>query len=130
MAAGGSGRSRWPAYSGRNRLPPLARGPRDGHHATRKRRDCRGALCLFYGWRPRGDVEESVHSPGQRQGQPLLVLESMKMETTLPSPRAGVVVGATGLHVGAQIEEGQVLLRVVEAGEGGETGGVAAAASA
>jgi 3-methylcrotonyl-CoA carboxylase alpha subunit len=58
-------------------------------------------------------------------GQPLLVLESMKMETTLPSPRAGVVTGAGALHAGAQIEEGQVLLRVVEPGEGGEgEGGV------
>ncbi len=61
-------------------------------------------------------------------GQPLLVLESMKMETTLPSPRAGVVRGAGGLHVGGQIEEGQVLLRVVAEGE--EEGGTAAATAA
>jgi len=53
-------------------------------------------------------------------GQPLLVIESMKMETTLPSPCSGVVEGVGGLHVGAQIEEGQVLLRVVAAeGAGG-----------
>jgi pyruvate/2-oxoglutarate dehydrogenase complex dihydrolipoamide acyltransferase (E2) component len=66
-------------------------------------------------------------------GQPLLVLESMKMESTLPSPRAGTVRGADVLHVGAQIEEGQVLLRIVEegeeGGEGGEGGGAPAAAA-
>lgn len=51
------------------------------------------------------------------EGQPLLVLESMKMETVMPSPRAGLVRGAASLHVGAQVEEGQVLLRVVAEGE-------------
>jgi hypothetical protein len=65
-------------------------------------------------------------------GEPLLVLESMKMESTLPSPRAGVVRGAGALHVGGQIEEGQVLLRIVAEGEddGGNAAPAAAAAAA
>lgn len=52
------------------------------------------------------------------------------METTLPSPRAGIVRGAGALHVGAQIDEGQVLLRVVAGGEGEEPAAAAAAATA
>ena len=71
------------------------------------------------------------HAPAQAVvvGQPLLVLESMKMETTLPSPRAGAVRGADALHVGAQIQEGQVLLRIVAEEEAGDTATAAAAAA-
>ena len=64
-------------------------------------------------------------------GQALVVLESMKMETALAAPRAGVVAGAAGLRAGAQVEEGQVLLRVVEAGgAAGDEGPASASASA
>ncbi|GBF87474.1 hypothetical protein Rsub_00185 [Raphidocelis subcapitata] len=67
-------------------------------------------------------------------GQPLLVLESMKMENTVASPRAGRVRLGTGLHAGAQVEEGQVLLHVVAAEEerrgGGAEGAPAQAAAA
>jgi biotin carboxyl carrier protein len=65
-------------------------------------------------------------------GQPLLVLESMKMENSVPSPRAGHVRLGAGLHAGAQVEDGQVLLHVVaeEEGEGQVAPAKAAAAGA
>lgn len=42
-------------------------------------------------------------------GQPLLVLEAMKMQTTVSAPRAGTVE-AIAVAAGAPVQEGQVLM--------------------
>jgi 3-methylcrotonyl-CoA carboxylase alpha subunit len=47
------------------------------------------------------------------KGDPLLVLEAMKMEHTLTAHADGVVEGVESLHVGTQVEDGQELLRIV-----------------
>jgi biotin carboxyl carrier protein len=49
------------------------------------------------------------------KGQPLLVIEAMKMEHTLSAHADGFVQGLSGLHVGTQVEDGQVLLYIGEA---------------
>jgi 3-methylcrotonyl-CoA carboxylase alpha subunit len=46
-------------------------------------------------------------------GQPLVVMEAMKMEHTVVAPCDGSVEGTESLHVGGQVEDRQVLLRVV-----------------
>jgi 3-methylcrotonyl-CoA carboxylase alpha subunit len=51
------------------------------------------------------------------KGDPLLVLEAMKMEHTLTAHADGVVEGVGSLHVGTQVEDGQELLRIVAAGD-------------
>jgi propionyl-CoA carboxylase alpha chain len=50
-------------------------------------------------------------------GQPLLVLEAMKMEHTILSPHDGVV-GAVNVTEGQQVERGAVLAEVTDAQEG------------
>ena len=42
-------------------------------------------------------------------GQPLLVLEAMKMQTSVAAPRAGTVA-AIAIAAGASVQEGQVLM--------------------
>lgn len=42
-------------------------------------------------------------------GHPLLVLEAMKMQTTVAAPHAGTV-GAIAVAAGASVQEGQVLM--------------------
>ena len=64
-----------------------------------------------------GRVLRLLAAPGDavRQGQPLVVLEAMKMENDVRAPRDGTVASvevATGQPVGA----GQVLLRLAPAG--------------
>jgi biotin carboxyl carrier protein len=44
-------------------------------------------------------------------GQPVLVLEAMKMNTTIVAPRAGTVA-AVHCQVGDMVEEGKILLTV------------------
>ena len=50
------------------------------------------------------------------KGQPLLVLEAMKMEHTIVAPRDGVI--AEIVSEGAQVTDGTVLVRFAEANEG------------
>jgi 3-methylcrotonyl-CoA carboxylase alpha subunit len=60
-----------------------------------------------------GRVIAYLAQPGQavRQGQPLAVMEAMKMEHTITSPRDGTV--AEVLHaLGSQVAEGEELLRL------------------
>ncbi|WIA19437.1 hypothetical protein OEZ85_004054 [Tetradesmus obliquus] len=64
------------------------------------------------------------------KGQPLLVIEAMKMEHTLSAHADGVVQGLAGLHVGTQVEDGQVLLYIGKAAAGGRDGEAAAAVGA
>eukprot|EP00878_Enallax_costatus_P033239 GHUV01036644.1.p2 GENE.GHUV01036644.1~~GHUV01036644.1.p2 ORF type:complete len:237 (+),score=89.57 GHUV01036644.1:81-713(+) len=82
-----------------------------------------------------GKVVKLLVSEGDAvsRGQPLLVIEAMKMEHTLSAHAEGIVQGLSGLHVGTQVEDGQVLLRIGEpAAAGGKDaeGGVAAAVGA
>lgn len=42
-------------------------------------------------------------------GHPLLVLEAMKMQTTVSAPHSGTV-GAIAISAGASVQEGQVLM--------------------
>jgi len=64
-----------------------------------------------------GKVLEVMVADGDRvdKGQPLLVLEAMKMEQTLNAPRAGVVSGLA-VRTGAQVSDGALLLTVTEEG--------------
>jgi 3-methylcrotonyl-CoA carboxylase alpha subunit len=64
------------------------------------------------------------------KGQPLLVIEAMKMEHTLSAHADGFVQGLTGLHVGTQVEDGQVLLYIGEVAAAGKDADGAAAAAA
>lgn len=50
-------------------------------------------------------------APGERveAGHPLLVLEAMKMQTTIPAPRSGTVASVV-VGPGASVREGQLLL--------------------
>ncbi|MBK1678081.1 3-methylcrotonyl-CoA carboxylase [Rhodospirillum rubrum] len=60
---------------------------------------------------------------GVERGQPLLVLEAMKMETTITAP-AGGRISAIGVAAGDQVEEGRVLAVIEPAGEeGGKSAG-------
>jgi biotin carboxyl carrier protein len=49
-------------------------------------------------------------------GDPLLVLDAMKMEHTIFSPAAGIV-SALNVAPGDQVERGAILAAVIEAGE-------------
>ena len=62
-----------------------------------------------------GKVLEVMVADGDNveKGQPLLVLEAMKMEQTLNAPRAGIVSGLA-VRAGAQVSDGAVLLTVTE----------------
>eukprot|EP00878_Enallax_costatus_P011806 GHUV01012324.1.p1 GENE.GHUV01012324.1~~GHUV01012324.1.p1 ORF type:complete len:586 (+),score=181.25 GHUV01012324.1:1012-2769(+) len=64
-----------------------------------------------------GKVIKVLVQEGQavEKGQGLVVIEAMKMEHTLTAHVSGVVEGLSGLHVGTQVEDGQVLLRIGEA---------------
>ena len=64
------------------------------------------------------------------KGQPLAVMEAMKMEHTLSAHADGVVQGLAGLHVGTQVEDGQVLLYIGKAAAAGKDGEAAAAVGA
>lgn len=66
------------------------------------------------------------------QGQPLLVIEAMKMEHTLTAHTAGAVQGISGLYVGSQVEDGQELLVIVakDAGRAADSTVPAAAGAA
>ncbi|MEM7767686.1 MAG: biotin carboxylase N-terminal domain-containing protein [Pseudomonadota bacterium] len=61
-----------------------------------------------------GKVIAVTVAPGDtvEKGQPLAVMEAMKMEHTLPAPRDGVV-DSVGAEAGAQVAEGQVLVALV-----------------
>jgi 3-methylcrotonyl-CoA carboxylase alpha subunit len=63
------------------------------------------------------------------KGQPLLVIEAMKMEHTLSAHADGFVQGLSGLHVGTQVEDGQVLLYIGEVAAAGKDADGAAAAA-
>lgn len=60
-----------------------------------------------------GKVLEVLVAEGDavERGQPLLILEAMKMEHTLTAPRAGTV-SQLGAEAGAQVSEGAVLVTV------------------
>jgi biotin carboxyl carrier protein len=80
-----------------------------------------------------GKVVKLLVAEGEEvtKGQPLLVIEAMKMEHTLSAHADGFVHGLSGLHVGTQVEDGQVLLYIGEAAAaagGKDAEGAAAAA--
>ena len=62
-----------------------------------------------------GQIVAFLAQPGQtvRQGQPLAVLEAMKMEHTITSPRDGSVAELL-YAVGDQVPEGGELLRLAD----------------
>jgi len=62
-----------------------------------------------------GIVKQVLVSPGDavKAGQPLAIMEAMKMELTLSAPRDGVV-GEVPVEAGAQVADGAVLVRLVE----------------
>lgn len=78
-----------------------------------------------------GKVVKVLVIEGQavEKGQGLVVVEAMKMEHTLTAHTSGVVEGLTGLHVGTQVEDGQVLLRVTQPADRAETQAATAAAA-
>ena len=49
-----------------------------------------------------------------KEGDPLIVLEAMKMEHTLTAPRDGVVE-LVGVQEGDQVEDGDILVKLEEA---------------
>jgi glutaconyl-CoA/methylmalonyl-CoA decarboxylase subunit gamma len=58
-----------------------------------------------------GTIVQVVASAGQAVavGDPLLIIEAMKMNTTVTAPKAGTV-GGIAVSAGDAVEEGQVLL--------------------
>ena len=79
----------------------------DGRFAARGEEEDSG---LFTAPMP-GKVTKLLVAPGDvvAKGQPLAVLEAMKMESRFEAPRAGVVA-AVHVQEGDQVEEGTVLL--------------------
>jgi 3-methylcrotonyl-CoA carboxylase alpha subunit len=79
----------------------------DGRFAARGEEEDQG---LFTAPMP-GKVTKLLVGPGDRveKGQPLAVLEAMKMESRFEAPRAGIVA-AVHVREGDQVEEGTVLL--------------------
>jgi 3-methylcrotonyl-CoA carboxylase alpha subunit len=79
----------------------------DGRFAARGEEEDQG---LFTAPMP-GKVTRLLVKPGDRveKGQPLAVLEAMKMESRFEAPRDGIVV-AVHVREGDQVEEGTVLL--------------------
>eukprot|EP00879_Flechtneria_rotunda_P001862 GHRR01002033.1.p1 GENE.GHRR01002033.1~~GHRR01002033.1.p1 ORF type:complete len:621 (+),score=231.38 GHRR01002033.1:1707-3569(+) len=77
-----------------------------------------------------GKVVKVLIAEGQSvdKGQALLVIEAMKMEHTLTAHTDGVVEGLQGLHMGTQVEDGQVLLRIAK-GQSSEAAGKPIAAA-
>jgi acetyl/propionyl-CoA carboxylase alpha subunit/acetyl-CoA carboxylase carboxyltransferase component len=69
-------------------------------------------------------------APGDRvaEGDPVAVLESMKMETSVLAPFGGTVADVA-VAANAQVEAGAPLLRIREAGDDGEAAGRSAPAS-
>jgi biotin carboxyl carrier protein len=63
-----------------------------------------------------GKVVKILARPGQvvEEGQPLVVVEAMKMENDLKAHRPGVI-GDVGVTTGQAVEIGDVLLRIEEA---------------
>ncbi len=63
-----------------------------------------------------GRIVQVLVGPGDavEAGQPLLVLEAMKMEHTIKAPSAGVIA-AVHYQVGDQVEEGADLAEFAEA---------------
>ncbi|WP_274424816.1 acetyl/propionyl/methylcrotonyl-CoA carboxylase subunit alpha [Chelativorans sp. YIM 93263] len=59
----------------------------------------------------RGAAKEAV-----KKGQPLLVLEAMKMEHTITAPHDGIIAEIAG--EGTQVNDGAVLVRFEEVGDG------------
>ena len=61
----------------------------------------------------RGTLLECLVTPGQRvrAGEPLLVIDAMKMEHVLTAPRAGVVAHGAGTP-GEAVDQGQLLMRI------------------
>lgn len=60
-----------------------------------------------------GRVAALMVSPGQQvvQGEPIMVVEAMKMENELRAPKAGVI-DHVAVHVGATVDMGAVLCSV------------------
>lgn len=58
-----------------------------------------------------GTIVQVVASAGQEVGvgDPLLIIEAMKMNTTVTAPKAGTV-GGIAVSAGDAVEEGQILL--------------------
>lgn len=65
-----------------------------------------------------GQILELLVTPGATvaQGDPLLVLGAMKMETQIVAPHAGVVA-AVGCTVGETVQRGQLLAKLTPVGE-------------
>jgi 3-methylcrotonyl-CoA carboxylase alpha subunit len=59
-----------------------------------------------------GSVVDVLVSPGQRvdKGQPLMIIEAMKMEHTIAAPAAGVVAQVL-FGRGDQVKEGEQLIQ-------------------
>jgi 3-methylcrotonyl-CoA carboxylase alpha subunit len=53
-----------------------------------------------------------------RRGEPLLIIEAMKMEHTITAPADGIVT-AVGCAVGDLVEEGAELIALAPPAEGG-----------
>jgi 3-methylcrotonyl-CoA carboxylase alpha subunit len=66
-----------------------------------------------------GRVAQLLVAPGERvrQGQPLMVVEAMKMEHTIAAPRDGVVA-AVHYRMGDLVEEGAELLALADSDDG------------
>ncbi len=66
-----------------------------------------------------GRVAQLLVAPGDRvrQGQPVMVIEAMKMEHTIAAPRDGVVA-AVHYQAGDPVEEGAELLALTEGDDG------------
>jgi 3-methylcrotonyl-CoA carboxylase alpha subunit/geranyl-CoA carboxylase alpha subunit len=99
------GDGRWQVQAGAHtlELADLSHAPREGAGGTHTARELRA---------PFNGKLIAVHvSPGKpiAKGDPLLVIESMKLEHTLSAPRDGVV-DAVSVAAGQQVAPGQLLI--------------------
>lgn len=106
------GKKRWVHYNGKTYL--LERGEASTRRAPMHEREGAGSGIVTAPMP--GQVRDILVERGEwvQEGQPLLLLEAMKMEIRVTAPRAGQLVQLDA-QVGQSVEREQILARIQEA---------------